>query len=193
MHEADEQGQPRPAEDGPNIQVIRQYHRQGNVNAYQSLYREAVSLMTQDPGDAAEGKFVLIDDEYWYISSPQPGGLGLDPPQRQPGELLMTMTETTAEAQRRLNLLPKELDRAVTRARRRAIGAGRARAFRQMKRITGEGREYWLAEPRVRRPLQIDGSGEGLGRTEPVQDEGRTAPAVPGAAQGIRRRADRRA
>ena len=74
VHEADEQGQPQAAKDGPDIQVIRQYHRQGDVNAYQSLYREAVSLMTQDPGAAAEGKFVLMEDEYWYISSMNPVG-----------------------------------------------------------------------------------------------------------------------
>ena len=76
VHEADDQGRPQTAKDGPDIQVIRQYHRQGDVTPYQSLYREGVSLMTRDPGDAAQGKFVLIDTEYWYISSLNPVGWG---------------------------------------------------------------------------------------------------------------------
>ena len=76
VHEADDQGQPQTAKDGPDITVIRQYHRQGDVNAYQSLYREAVSLMTRDPGDAAQGKFVLIDDEHWFIANLNPIGWG---------------------------------------------------------------------------------------------------------------------
>ena len=76
VHEADGEGQPRAARDGPDLQVIRQYQRQGDVNAYQSLYRQGVSLMTRDPGDAAEGKFVLLEDEYWYISSLNPVGWG---------------------------------------------------------------------------------------------------------------------
>ena len=76
VHDQDDQGQPRTAKDGPDITVIRQYHRQGDVNAHMNLHREGVSLMTRDPGDAAEGKFVLIGDEYWYISALNPIGWG---------------------------------------------------------------------------------------------------------------------
>ena len=76
VHDADAQGQPETAKDGPDITVIRQYQRQGDVTAYQSLYREAVSLMTRDPGNAAKGKFVLIENSYWYISSLNPIGWG---------------------------------------------------------------------------------------------------------------------
>ena len=76
VHDADAQRAPQTAKDGPDIEVIRQYHRQGDVNAYQSLHREGVSLMTRDPGNAAQGKFVLIGEEYWHISSLQPIGWG---------------------------------------------------------------------------------------------------------------------
>ena len=37
-----------------------------------------------------------------------------------------------------------EVDTAFQRARRRVIGAGRDRAYRQLKRLTGEGREFWF-------------------------------------------------
>lgn len=76
VHGVDAQGGPDAAEDGDPITVIRQYHRQGDVNAYQSLHRESVSLMTRDPGNAAQGKFVLIGEEYWHISNISPVGWG---------------------------------------------------------------------------------------------------------------------
>ena len=76
VHGQDAEGGPDTDADGPDIQVIRQYDRRGDVNAYQSLHRETVSLMTRDPGNADEGKFVLIGEEYWYISSLNPIGWG---------------------------------------------------------------------------------------------------------------------
>ena len=88
VHEADDQGQPRTDKDGPDITVIRQYHRQGDVNAYQSLYREGVSLMTRDPGNAAQGKFVLVGEEYWYVSSLNPSGWGWTSLSVNKGDLL---------------------------------------------------------------------------------------------------------
>ena len=94
----------------------------------------------------------------------------------------MTMTETTAEAQRRLNLLPRELDRAVTRARRRAIGAGRDRAFRQMKRITGEGRAYWLPNRVYAGPARLTGAGRVWAGLNPSRTKGgrlKRFPALP--------------
>ena len=68
-------------------------------------------------------------------------------------------TETTAEALRRLNLLPKELERAVSRARRKAIGAGRGRAYRQLKEITGLGQEYWRPNRVYAFPARLTGAG----------------------------------
>lgn len=82
------------------------------------------------------------------------------------------MTETTAEAQRRLNLLPKELDRAVARARRRTVGAGRDRAYRQLKRITGEGRQYWLPNRVFAGPARLTGAGRVWAGLNPTRTKG---------------------
>ena len=103
------------------------------------------------------------------------------------------VTETTAEAQRRLNLLPKELDRAVTRARRRSIGAGRDRAFRQMKRITGLGRAYWLPNRVYAGPARLTGAGRVWAGLNPSRMKGgqlRRFPKLPqefdaGAIEGV--------
>ena len=91
-------------------------------------------------------------------------------------------TETTAEAQRRLNLLPKELERAVARARRRSIGAGRDRAFLQLKRITGLGREYWLPNRVYAGIARITGAGRVWAGLNPSRTKGgklRRFPALP--------------
>ena len=82
------------------------------------------------------------------------------------------MSETTAEAQRRLNLLPKELERAVARARRRSVGAGRDRAFRQMKRITGLGRQYWLPNRVYGGPARLTGAGKVWAGLNPSRTKG---------------------
>ena len=92
------------------------------------------------------------------------------------------LTETTAEAQRRLNLLPKELERAVARARRRTFGAGRDRAFRQMKRITGEGKQYWLPNRVYAGPSRLTGAGRvwtGLNPSRTKQGKLQRFPALP--------------
>ena len=47
------------------------------------------------------------------------------------------------EIQEAYRLTEAEMDRAFQTARRRAIGAGRDRAFRQLKRLTGLGKAYW--------------------------------------------------
>lgn len=82
------------------------------------------------------------------------------------------MTGATAEAQRRLNLLPRELERAVARARRRTVGAGRDRAFRQMKRITGLGREYWLPNRVYAGPARLTGAGRVWAGLNPSRTKG---------------------
>ena len=92
------------------------------------------------------------------------------------------MAETTAEAQRRLNLLPKELERAVARARRRTVGAGRDRAYRQLKRITGEGREYWLPNRVYAGPARLTGAGRVWAGLNPSRTKGgklKRFPALP--------------
>ena len=63
------------------------------------------------------------------------------------------------EIQRRFHLTPQEVDKAMTRARRRAIGAGRSRVFRQLKRLTGEGEVYWKPNRVYAGPARLTGAG----------------------------------
>lgn len=80
VHQADSNGQPDPAPDGAAIRVIRQPERRGDVNTFQNIYREAVSLVTNDVGNADKGKFVNRGTqeapEYWFISSVSELGWG---------------------------------------------------------------------------------------------------------------------
>ena len=67
---------------------------------------------------------------------------------------------TLQEVQTRFRLTEEELDRAFERARRRAAAAGYDRAFRQLKRITGEGKLYWVGASRVFSSIRHTGDGK---------------------------------
>lgn len=92
------------------------------------------------------------------------------------------MPETLQEAQQRLGLLPREMDRAFARARRRSIGAGRDRAYRQLKRITGLGTVYWKPNRVYAGPNRLTGDGSvwvGLNPARMKQGRIRRFPQLP--------------
>lgn len=78
VHAADAQGRPDPEPDGEPITVIEQPNRQGAVNNFQSIYRESWQYVTNNPGAAAQGKFLRLEgsSEYWYITAVSPLGWG---------------------------------------------------------------------------------------------------------------------
>ena len=68
--------------------------------------------------------------------------------------------ENLREIQGRFRLTEAELDRAFQRAQRRALAAGYGRAFRQLKRITGEGKLFWVGARRVFTGVRHTGEGK---------------------------------
>lgn len=71
----------------------------------------------------------------------------------------MSVPETLADAQQRLGLLPREMDRAFSAARRIAVGAGYDRSFRQLRAITGQGKSYWLPNRVYANANRLTGDG----------------------------------
>ena len=76
VHAPDERNIPQVPADGPPIRVIRQPERQGDVTTFKSIYREPMTLATNDLGNAAQGKFIRLDNEYWHIGSVNQLGWG---------------------------------------------------------------------------------------------------------------------
>ena len=57
--------------------------------------------------------------------------------------------EGVEEIRRRFLLTEAEFDKAFSIARRKAIGAGLSRVFRQLKAISSDGRPVWVGRRRV--------------------------------------------
>lgn len=82
------------------------------------------------------------------------------------------------EIQGRFRLTEEEIDRAFQRARRRTVAAGYDRSFRQLKRITGEGKPYWLPN-RVFSSLRHTGEGKVWVGLNPERRKGRIVQTFP--------------
>lgn len=68
--------------------------------------------------------------------------------------------KNVAEVQQRFLLTDREFERAFITARRRSLGAGFSRVMRQLKRLTGEGQEYWKPNRVYAEPQRLTGAGE---------------------------------
>ena len=83
------------------------------------------------------------------------------------------------EIQEKYLLTEKEFDLAYQQARRRASAAGYDRAFRQLKRLTGEGKPYWLPNRAHTSVDNLTGDGRvwvGLNETRVKDRKSRTFP-----------------
>ena len=67
--------------------------------------------------------------------------------------------DSIAAAQERFALLPDELSKVIGRAGRRSAAAGYGRVFRQMKAITGQGKQYWLYNRAYTSSNKLTGDG----------------------------------
>ena len=83
--------------------------------------------------------------------------------------------ETLEQVRERLNLLPKEMDRAFHQARQRTIGAGYDHTYRQLKRITGQGKTFWLPNRVYAGVNLLTGDGRVWVGLNPARVKNRTA------------------